>query len=55
MNYWFKIYLEDNLYKRFMYISTFSTTFLVLFVKKPGKKWRFCINYQKPTSGNFLR
>lgn len=40
-----KKYLKDNLCKGFIRASTSSTTSPVLFVKKPGRGLRFCIEY----------
>lgn len=42
-----KKYLENNLYKKFISANTSSAASLVLFVKKPGKRLRFCVDYQK--------
>ncbi len=43
----FKKYLEDDLCKRFIHASTSFIDSPVLFVKKPGRQLRFCIDYRK--------
>ncbi len=40
-----KKYLEYNFCKEFIYASTSSTASPVLFVKKPGERLRFCVDY----------
>ncbi len=42
-----KKYLEDNFRKEFICISDSSTASSVLFAKKPGGGFRFCVDYQK--------
>jgi hypothetical protein len=42
-----KDYLENNLKKRFIKNSLVDFVSLVLFVKKPNKFLRFCINFHK--------
>lgn len=42
-----KKYLEDNRYKRFICANTSSFNSQVLFVKRFGRKLRFCVNNKK--------
>jgi hypothetical protein len=42
-----KDYLENNLKKRFIKNSSIDFVSLILFVKKPNKSFRFCINFRK--------
>ena len=42
-----KQYLIDNLYKGFIVPSQAPFTALVLFVQKPNRSLRFCIDFQK--------
>ncbi len=42
-----KEYLQKNLQKGFISQSQLLYTSLILYTKKPGKGWRFCMDYQK--------
>ena len=42
-----KLYLEEHLRKGFIVPSNASYGSPVLFAKKPGRGWRFCIDYRK--------
>ena len=42
----FKKFLDENLAKGFIRASSFPTATPVLFVKKPGKGFRLCVNYK---------
>ena len=38
--------IDENLTKGFIKTSSFLTAIPVLFVKKPGKSFRLCVNYK---------
>ena len=42
-----KKWLDENLQKGFICLSTFSTSSLVIFVCKPGEGIQVCVDYQK--------
>lgn len=42
-----KKYLENNLHKEFIWISTLLVVSSILFTKKPDDSLRFCVNYWK--------
>ena len=42
-----KKFFDGNLAKGFIKISSFLTAVPILYVKKPGKKLRLCVNYKK--------
>ena len=42
-----KAYLEDHLQKGFIIPSDAPYASPVLFAKKPGEGWRFCVDYRK--------